>query len=166
MSLQISKLNDEELLQLYRERRDKKVLGELFKKHALMVFSVAMKYLKNEDDAHDAVMNIFEKLILELHQHEPLQFKAWLYTLSKNHCLMVLRKPMKDIPYDFQESEEGFMELDLILHLSDEAEEKEAQLTMLEKVLPELKLQQKTCIELFYLKGLSYEQIAHQEKIS
>ena len=59
-----------------------------------------------------------------------------------------------------------FMELDQVLHLSDDAAEKEAQLSMLERVLPELKLQQKLCIELFYLKGLSYEQIAEQEKLS
>ena len=166
MSLQISSLNDEELLQLYKSGRDKKVLGELFKKHALMVFSVSMKYLKNEDDAHDAVMNIFEKLLLELHEHEPVNLKAWLYTLTKNHCLMLLRKPAKEIISNFQENEEGFMELDQVLHLSDDAAEKEAQLSLLERVLPELKLQQKLCIELFYLKGLSYEQIAEQEKLS
>jgi RNA polymerase sigma-70 factor (ECF subfamily) len=166
MSLQISSLNDEEILGLYKQSRDKKLLGELFKKHALMVFTVSMKYLKNEDDANDAVMNIFEKLIKDIHQHQPENFKAWLYTLTKNHCLMILRKPSKESTLDFKENTDGFMESDFFLHLSDEGKDKEEQLQILEKALPELKTQQRTCIELFYLKGKSYEEIAKQEKLS
>ncbi len=166
MSLQISVLNDDELLSQYRLKRDNKLLGELFKKHALMVFTVSMKYLKNEDEANDVVMNIFEKLLKELHQHQPENFKAWLYTITKNHCLMILRKPIKESSFGLNENEDGFMESDMFLHLSNDEQEKEEQLQILEQALPELKSQQRTCIELFYLKGKSYEEIAKQEKLS
>lgn len=166
MSLQISSLNDHEILLFYRKGRDTKLLGELYKKHALMVFSVSMKYLKNEDDAHDAVMNIFEKLLNELHLHEPENFKAWLYTMTKNHCLMILRKPIFETSFDLKEKEDGFMEFDPFMHLSDETEEREHQLQLMEKALPELKDQQRTCIELFYLKGKSYEEIATHENMN
>jgi RNA polymerase sigma-70 factor (ECF subfamily) len=166
MSLQISSLNDQEILLFYRKGRDTKLLGELYKKHALMVFSVSMKYLKIEDDAHDAVMNIFEKLLNELHLHEPENFKAWLYTMTKNHCLMILRKPIHETSFDLKEKEDGFMEFDPFMHLSDETEEREHQLQLLEQALPELKDQQRTCIELFYLKGKSYEEISSIEKMN
>jgi RNA polymerase sigma-70 factor (ECF subfamily) len=58
------------------------------------------------------------------------------------------------------------MEFDPFMHLSDETEEREHQLQLLEQALPELKDQQRTCIELFYLKGKSYEEISSIEKMN
>ena len=69
MSLKISTYNDEELVKLYRENDIRAALGELFKRHSLMCFTVCMKYLKDEDAAQDASMNIFENLFRDLKQH-------------------------------------------------------------------------------------------------
>ncbi len=66
--------------------------GLLFERYTHLVFGVCMKYLKNTYDAEDAVMGIFEKLMTDLKNHEVRDFKNWLYRVSKNHCLMILRK--------------------------------------------------------------------------
>jgi len=36
-------------------------------------------------------MDIFEKLPAKISEREIINFKAWLYVVSRNHCLMVLR---------------------------------------------------------------------------
>jgi len=56
------------------------------------VLGTCFKYLKNKDNACDATMQIFEKLISDLKTNDINNFKSWLYTVSKNHCLMILRK--------------------------------------------------------------------------
>ena len=50
-----------------------------------------MKYLKNEEEAKDAVQQIFLKAITELQKYKVGYFKSWIYMVAKNHCLMKLR---------------------------------------------------------------------------
>lgn len=163
MSLKISTYNDEELVTLYREKDIRAAVGELFKRHSLMCFTVCMKYLKDEDAAQDASMNIFENLFRDLKQHHIQNFRSWLHTVCRNYCLMELRKPQltSALPNFFEENEDDFMQWKQLLHPIDEAEDKEAQLQVLEQSLQELNEKQRICIELFYLKSNSYEQVSN-----
>jgi RNA polymerase sigma-70 factor (ECF subfamily) len=56
-----------------------------------------MKYLKNPEEARDAVQQIFLKAITELQNMEVSYFSSWLYMIAKNHCLMQLRKRRQGI---------------------------------------------------------------------
>lgn len=51
-----------------------------------------MKYLKNEEEARDAVQQVFLKVIQELQKYKVAYFKSWLYMVAKNHCLMKIRE--------------------------------------------------------------------------
>jgi len=121
-----------------------------------------MKYLRNETEAQDAVMNIFEKLFHDLLQHEIVNFRSWLHSVCRNHCLMQLRKPDLSISLsdDDDENESLFMKIDSILHQEYTGNDNEEKLQELETAIQDLKDQQKKCIELFYLKRKSYEEIA------
>ena len=112
-----------------------------------------MKYLKNQAEAEDAVMEIFEKLHLDLKKGEIGYFKAWLYAVARNHCLMKLRKAglIVEFPEDLPP---------IAAEESDFDPEKEASLQQLEQALPLLKAEQRTCIDLFYLQEQSYKQVA------
>jgi len=85
-------ISDNELIILYKENFDKEIVGELFNRYTQFVFLVSLKYLKNEDDAKDAAMQIFEKLFKDLLNHNVENLKSWLYMVTRNHCLMNLRK--------------------------------------------------------------------------
>ncbi|CAN5373481.1 sigma-70 family RNA polymerase sigma factor [soil metagenome] len=119
-----------------------------------------MKYLRDEDDSKDAVMQIFEKLLRELQKHEIGFFKAWLHTVAKNHCLMKLRSKPKEI----SGMDHVFVENASFVHPAevgiDPALEKERNLSNMEVAIQKLDANQKTCIELFYLKEMSYLQVA------
>jgi RNA polymerase sigma-70 factor (ECF subfamily) len=154
--------SDEKLVVNYQNTKNNLVVGELFKRHSLMCFTICVKYLKDEDSAKDATMNIFEKLFIDLNKHQITNFKSWLYTVCKNHCFILLRKPnvLVSINNSEEENENLFMQLANILNQEDYKEEKEEKLLAVENAIYALKDKQKQCIELFYLKQKSYTEIA------
>lgn len=148
-------LTDAELVSLYRKEADLQVLGKLYQRYMDLIYGVCLKYLKDPEAAKDAVINIYEELISKLKQHEVSHFKSWLYTLSRNHCLMQLRKEKGRSTVEIAEK---FMQSEEMLHL-DSVMEKESQLNSMEKCLEQLSEAQKSCVTLFYLQGKCYNEI-------
>ena len=152
-----SALADEELLQLYRSSGNKQYLGTLLQRYTLMLFGVCMKYMQQEDDAKDAVQQVFTKVIAQIDRHQVTFFKSWLYTVARNHCLMELRKKQVMLPEEYIEA--GGQEADGVGELS-EAAKRERTLALLEKGLAELAEPQQQCLTLFYLQKKSYKEIS------
>jgi RNA polymerase sigma factor (sigma-70 family) len=140
----------------YKTTADLKIAGELYGRYMDLVYGVCLKYLKQPENAQDSTLNIFEEVCTKLLKHEVDNFKGWLYTLSKNHCLMRLRseKKHKIVEFDLsivQSEEDG--------HLNG-IMEKEENLQALGNCLEVLDREQKTVIELFYLQGKCYNEIS------
>lgn len=155
MAQDFKNIPDHELLTSYQKNDDKKALGTLFERYHHLVTSFCYKYLEDHELAKDATMNIFEKLISEIHKHDVKNFKAWLITVTKNHCLMELRKkraPLKNI----ETLELLPMESEMDLHLLEEGERERI---LLDYCITQLEPRQRDCIVLFYFKQMSYQQI-------
>ncbi len=122
-----------------------------------------MKYLKDEESSKDAVMQIFEKLFVDLRKHEVSNFKSWLHSVTRNHCLHILRdsKYQNQKLKDFSNSEEEVMENQLFLY-QDSVNVLEDRVADLERELGNLSKEQRVCVELFYLKDKSYQEIADE----
>src|SRR3954470_265949 len=88
-----SDLSDAALVLIHKNGEGLEALGELYKRYMDLVYGVCLKYLKEPEASKDAVMQIFEELVDKVRKHEVLNFKGWLYQLSKNFCLMQLRSP-------------------------------------------------------------------------
>ena len=84
-------ISDNELLQRFYADHDNEWLGILLQRYTMLLLGVCMKYLKNEEEAKDAVQQVFLKAINELHKYKVEYFKSWIYMVAKNHCLMKLR---------------------------------------------------------------------------
>lgn len=150
-------LEDQELLIEFKQNESNLILGEIYMRYGHLVFGTALKYMKNKQDAEDLTMNLFEKLPSKLRSNEINAFKSWLYMVTKNECLMLLRKKgIKTNELIVEPKAEGIDDLKI---------EKEAQLKMLEKTIDELKDEQKTCLTLFYLEGKSYMEITEMLKL-
>jgi RNA polymerase sigma-70 factor (ECF subfamily) len=147
--------SDAELVSLYRSGGDLTVLSQLYQRYMDLVYGLCIKYLKDTETAKDAVINIYEELVIKLKQHEVSNFKSWLFTLSRNHCLMQLRKVKGKHTVEIAEE---FMQNGELLHL-DEVKQKEEQLNSMEDCLEKLAEEQKTCVTLFYLQGKCYNEI-------
>ncbi len=146
---------DKELVQQYKDSGSMDVLGNLYGQYMDLVYGVCLKYLRQPDDAKDAVVNIFEELVVKVKRYEIDYFRGWLYQLAKNHCLMRLRSE-KRLPTNV---DVDIMHLKENLHLED-AIEKEANLSIMERCIESLPTEQKQTIELFYLREKCYKEIA------
>ncbi|HVW14335.1 MAG TPA: sigma-70 family RNA polymerase sigma factor [Mucilaginibacter sp.] len=147
--------DDEAQLNDYRKSGDITVLGKLFEKYTPLIYGVCLKYLKDEDESKDAVMGIFEELIIKVKQHEVKQFRSWVYVLSRNYCLMQLRRDKKaDLV-----SLDDVMEFAPFSHPVDD-NDREGAMKALERCMEKLNEMQKQSIHLFYLQEKCYKEVA------
>ena len=151
----LKEMSDSELAQRYKRLGELEVLGELYNRYMALVFGVCLKYLKDREESRDAVMQIFEKLIVSLRDHEVEHFKSWLYTTARNFCLMRLRSAKGK---KFEEISARLMETDILLHQEEEPDE-EGKLVKLEHCIDQLATEQKQCVQLFYLQQKCYKEI-------
>jgi RNA polymerase sigma factor (sigma-70 family) len=149
---------DAEYISAYRQSGDLSLLAELYGKYMEMVFAICYKYLRQQDLAQDATMEIFEKLINDLHTHEVQNFKSWLHSVARNHCLMELRSQKVAAIEHSDFFGDDFMENEPSEHQYDDWEI-ENDLNKLEKCLETLNFEQKSTVELFYLQEKSYKEI-------
>lgn len=144
---------DEELLRLYQTTRQLEWLSSLYLRYTSLVYGVCLKYLRDREEAKDAVMQIHEKLITSLLRHEVAQFRSWLYVNARNHCLMKLRSRKGRITEEISpflvESDPG----------GHQEEELELNIQKLEKCLETLIGPQQQCVRLFYLEEKCYRDI-------
>lgn len=160
-NLTLSTIADEELVDCYRNSHDAVYIGELYLRYTHLVYGVCLKYLKNEDDAKDATMQIFEQLIRELKRHRVTTFKPWLYTVVKNFCMMEFRKAdsTKQRTQKMAKEMPKSVEITDSAHLAESEEERESLIQGLKNGLNFLKEEQRKCLQLFYLENLSYKAI-------
>ena len=144
------------MLAEYRKTGDLEILGKLYEKYMPLIFGLCLKYLKSEDASKDAVMQVFEQLITKLRVHEVSNFKSWLYTLSRNHCLMELRSTTK---HEFVSIDDYGVEKPLFLH-QDSDETNENQLNSMTKCMGTLPDEQRISVDLFYLQQKCYKEVA------
>lgn len=154
-----SSLSDEELISSYHSSGDKAFVGELYIRYAHLMYGVCLKYYRDQEKSRDAVLQIFEKLFESLQKHTPENVKTWLMFVARNYCISDLRKMKvhaeKHLRYE-KDEEEPWMPEEEVQH---EKVIKEQRLQRLEDAISALGDEQKTCIELFYLKDRSYKEI-------
>jgi len=153
--------SDEELILSYKRTGDIGLLGELYNKYVYLVYGVCLKYLKDREDSKDAVMGIFEKIIIELKDKEVKNFQSWLYVVSKNFCLMELRKSKKNLELDLAGniSQNIIMESSNELHLNNKLN-LDYEERILKKCMENLSEQQRQCVQLFYYEEKCYREIS------
>ncbi len=153
-------ITDEELIREFSSSGDLEVLGELYSKYMHLAYGVCLKYLKEREESMDAVMGIFEKLIVDIPGQKILNFRSWLYVVTKNYCLMELRskKSYDEKIHELIIETINFMENSIELHPidKDEVNIDEA----LEDCIEKLKEDQRICIRQFYFENKCYNHIA------
>lgn len=153
-------VTEESVLAQYRQGGDPENLGLLYKTHLPLVYGVCLKYLKDREASQDAVMDIYESISQKLLVAEVTHFKSWLYTVTKNHCLMILRKQKPIV------SDERIVEFSDPVHLKEDKIALESDLVSLEECISELKEEQKRCVKKFFLEKKCYSIVAEETGLS
>lgn len=159
-------LSDAELIRLSREG-DQAAFGELVKRHRDRVYGQVYKMLSNPDEALDLSQDVWVKAWTRLYQFQgDSPFTTWVTRIAINVCLDYHRKrqrrPEEDSIEELTEkSGEGswtpVVEVDPQQEL-DRAERK----TLILKALDQLSEEQRTVLELMYVKQSEYKEIARE----
>jgi RNA polymerase sigma factor (sigma-70 family) len=157
----LSLLKDEELVVLYKENGDNELVGELYNRYAHLLFGLCMKYLKDDSRSKDALMHVFEKLFDYLKTYQIGNFKSWVYSVTKHHCLYLLKK-QHEVSYEEKDliwkSPKEFMEFGDDLTLSGRLDNEDETKKLMDAI-GKLKEDQRICIDLFYLQEKSYQEV-------
>ncbi|MBK9327910.1 MAG: sigma-70 family RNA polymerase sigma factor [Sphingobacteriales bacterium] len=152
----LSTLTDPELILLYQQKGDTACIGELYKRYSLLVYGLCYKYLKEEEEAKDAVTDIFEIVLEKLKIHQVGFFKSWLFMVSKHHLIRQQSKNNSLEIIDIENISEKIMESATDLSLNKQEHESE----LLQEAISNLNDEQRTCIDLFYLQQKPYQEVA------
>jgi RNA polymerase sigma-70 factor (ECF subfamily) len=152
---------DNSLTEEYRKKGDKALIGELFNRYSGFVLAICMKYVHEKDLAEELTVEIFESLFHNLKIHKVEFFKTWLYSVSRNHCLLHLRnnKTYRKHSYSYGKEQNTFVDSEEDMYPSEEITKNE-EICSVEESLSMLKPEQKLCVELFYLQGKTYTEIS------
>jgi RNA polymerase sigma factor (sigma-70 family) len=151
-------LTEADHLLAYRQTGDLRMLGKLYQPYMEMVFSVCYKYLKDEDDCKDAVMQIFEKLVTDLKTHQVENFKSWLHRVTVNHCLMHIRSRRVFVAMDEMGEQNHFYN-----ETDDQTEFTiDKDLSSMEECLQTLNEEQRRSINLFFKEEKCYREISEE----
>lgn len=144
---------------------------EIYENHQHLVFNLCLNYLQNKQDAEEAAQDVFVKIHHKLIEfREKASYKTWIYRITVNHCLDVLRSRQRQKRFGFllsffDERNESRTETPDFDHPGVLMEDHESLEILFGKInqLPE---NQRTALILKYLDELSQREIAEIMQIS
>lgn len=138
---------------------DANAYASLVNKHKNLVFTIAVKILKNREDAEELAQDVFIKAfeVLNTFKKES-KFSTWLYRIAFNMAVSKTRK--KKLPTVNLETEiiENFSIDDIVPDMQELSNEE--QKNCIEKALNVLPYEENIIITLFYYDDKSIEEIS------
>ena len=145
---------------------DKNAYEPLVLEHQTRIYNLALRILGNETDAWDAAQEAFLRAYTNLADFRgESRFGVWLYRLTNNICLDILRKQKRRpaVSLDAMESEDGENET---LQIPDERFSPQAELEKKElraavsRAMNQLPEEYRQILSLREIGGLSYVELA------
>jgi len=144
---------------------DNQSMAELYEEYSVGLNFLAFKYLKDIDDAYDAVMDVFNKLMQMTPEQrklkipeDPEKIGAWLYTIARNYCLDLIKhkQVVNNFAHDSISAQESSVESDVLRKWDKQ---------IIDEVMHKLNNAEQQILEL-HLNGYSHQEIAQQLSLS
>lgn len=150
--------NDEALIQKAADG-DRAAFESLYRAHAGFVYNVAVRIVRHTEDAEEVTQEVFLTLYRKLKTFRfGSSLKTWIYRVTSNEALSFLRKrsgsDKRRVSEEILERVPSSERLDQGLI---QADKKAAVASLLENLNPN----QRACLVLREMEGLSYAEIAH-----
>jgi RNA polymerase sigma factor (sigma-70 family) len=152
-----NQLTDDALVSQFTETGNSQTLGLLYERYMPLIYGICLKYLKDPTAAEDAVMQIYEQVAKKLAESNVQQFKPWVCTVARNHCLMEIRKHKNHLIEPIETHHLGDIAQ---VEWSIDSLDREAQLNQLERCLEQLIETQQTKVRMFYFEDRTYQEIS------
>ncbi|SHO65110.1 RNA polymerase sigma factor [Algoriphagus zhangzhouensis] len=140
------------------KKGDRKAFGLLVQKHQSYAYTLALRILKNSEDAKEVAQDSFIKIFHNLHNfQEKSAFKTWLYKIVYHESLGKLRKNKRQFVSleDFQEDNSREPDYQSGLELLEEKDRK----NIIQIALNKLRPAESTILTLYYLDEQSIKEI-------
>ncbi len=140
------------------KKGDTEAFSRLIDTYKDMVYTLCLRMLTVEEDAEEAAQDVFIKVFRSIQGfHEKSKFSTWLYRITYNQCISVIRKKVKmiDLVDDMPSLEVDESDLNGLESIS--REERGRYLRMALDALPET---DGVVVTLFYYDELSLDEIA------
>src|SRR5579863_2152994 len=136
-------------------------LHVLYEMHRTKVYNLSWRMLGSPQDAEDALQEVFLKVFDRIKNYRgDSAFSTWLYRMTTNHCLDLLRR-RKIVAFL------GFENAPEVEDKKDSSKAIDLGLSpLVEKTLSKLPEKQKACLLLREMEELSYEDIADALQLS
>jgi RNA polymerase sigma-70 factor (ECF subfamily) len=142
---------------------DMKAYEDVYKSSSSFVYNVALRVVNNREDALEVAQEVFMTIYHKLKDFRfESSFKTWVYRITANSAINFAKKNSraKTVPYEDAYGE-GAVESEVHADM-----DQEHQSQLVQKLLGELNPDQRACVVLRDIQGLSYEDIAQALKIN
>ncbi|MGI6731327.1 MAG: RNA polymerase sigma factor [Anaerovoracaceae bacterium] len=160
----LSSQNEQYLIKKAQEG-DEKSFESLISGCHKKAYNIAYRYLKNEEDALDALQESYIKIFRHLDKFKgDSKFETWVYRIIVNTCNDILRKNSKrkttDSIYKISDENETILEIPDLTQAPENIYDRKEETNILLQCLDQLNQNQKEIIILRDIQGFTYEEIS------
>ena len=150
-------LSDSKLIALYLQEQDARYFSQLYRRYAGKVFAKCISMLADHGLARDATQDVFIKILLNLSKFtEQSSFSTWVYSITYNYCIDLIRKKKKNILIFTEDI--GRISTETEVEIPDSVI-LEMETNRLEKVMDKLPVGDKAILDMKYTEDLSIKEI-------
>ena len=161
MSKVLAIITDEEIVSALKNGNRELGATSFVRKYQNFVYSTAYRYLDSSADAEDVSQEVFIKAIESIDKFRgESSLKTWLYRITKNNCLNILRKKKVLSLFGMYKDQELEFEIKDTAYSPSEILEKEEFENRFLKVLSKLPEKQRETFALRYFEEMPYEEIS------
>ncbi len=157
--ISFAKISDEELVKKYQNSSNTKYFDILYQRHSSKVYGKCLSMLNNETMSKDALQDIFLKVLLNISKFNfKSKFTTWVYSITYNHCIDVIRKEGK-LKFEKEEYSMYSEKIDTNDAIHEEEELLKIKVHNLEVVLDSIPIKDKAVLLMKYQGGLSIKEM-------
>jgi len=170
-TLQPSQINIDAIVAAYQLSGERKDLEVLLGRIYPLIYGACLNNCKHQEDAKDITVTVCINLAEKLQGTNIDNFNSWLFSVCNNACADFYREKTKENKEAaefiiWQKSQDNYIENEVIAAIDQEEDTSSTSTNIEEKELQRLVAllpnDQRQCIQLFYFKRMSYQQICNK----
>lgn len=136
---------------------------DVYKASSSFVYNVALRVVNNPDDAREVTQEVFLIIYHKLKSFRfESSFKTWVYRITANYAINFAKKTSRTKTVAFDEAwGEGASPSEVEAHMNQDYQSQ-----LVENLLGQIPPDQRACVVLRNIEGLSYQEIAQALKIN